>query len=259
METVRRELALGRGTRPEIVVHAGGDLRDRRAADGVAPLVAQSAGQVHIADRAIAHLLHGVLQRRRRPALRTLLHDAIVLARRGHNLFRLEDIVRARFLDVHVLAGLAGPDGHQGVPVVGRGDRDRVNRFVFEQFPKVGVNLRLLPFGFLDEGGALFQILLVDVANGRNLHVGQPAVARDVVPAAAMTSGGLGFADADKAKPYRVAGAAEGARCGAKSRCGTHQKMSSIHRIYRLMPTLSHSERRGSPENGIESVKTRHR
>ena len=36
------------------------------------------------------------------------------------------DLVAHRLLDVDVLAGLAGMDGHQGVPVVGRADDDGV-------------------------------------------------------------------------------------------------------------------------------------
>ncbi len=42
------------------------------------------------------------------------------------------DVVAARFFDVDVLARLAAPDRDQGVPVIGRGDRDRVDRLVLE-------------------------------------------------------------------------------------------------------------------------------
>src|SRR5439155_15965764 len=43
-----------------------------------------------------------------------------------------------------VLAGLAGPDRHQGVPVVGRGDRDSVEILVFQGLADVLDGLRLL-------------------------------------------------------------------------------------------------------------------
>src|SRR5262245_25930787 len=42
------------------------------------------------------------------------------------------DIMAARLLDVDMFAGLSGPDGHQGVPVIRRGDGDGVHVAVFE-------------------------------------------------------------------------------------------------------------------------------
>src|SRR5262249_49417263 len=42
----------------------------------------------------------------------------------------LADVVADGFFDVHVLAGLEGPDGGEGVPVVGRGDADDVDGLV---------------------------------------------------------------------------------------------------------------------------------
>ena len=125
-------------------------------------------------------MLHGFLHGHRGADLAALLHHAVVLARRGHNLLGLENIVRAGLFDVHVLAGLAGPDGHQGVPVIGRGDGDGVDGFVFQQLADVLVGLRLGLAELVDLRQALGDVRIVDIADRRDLHVGQLAVAADV-------------------------------------------------------------------------------
>ena len=72
-----------------------------------------------------------------RAALRAVLDDAVVLAGGLDGDAALVDVVAARLLDVDVLAGLAGPDGHQRVPVVRRGDRDGVDVLVVERLADV--------------------------------------------------------------------------------------------------------------------------
>ena len=56
----------------------------------------------------------------------------LVLLGRLDALAAFEDVVAARLLDVDVLAGLAGPDGDQRVPVVAGGDGDGVEVLVFQ-------------------------------------------------------------------------------------------------------------------------------
>ena len=69
---------------------------------------------------------------------------ALILAGRLDHLPAFEDVVRCRLLDVHVLAGLAGPDRRQRVPVVGRGERNGVDRLVVEHRAIVGLFRRPL-------------------------------------------------------------------------------------------------------------------
>ncbi len=157
-------------------MNAGGTGSDRCVADGVAPFVAEAASHVDLAEKTIAHLLHGVLQRRRGAALAALLYDAIVFARRRDNLLRLEHIVRARLLDIDVLARLAGPDGLQCVIVIGRGDRNGVDVFVFEQLAKIGVRCGALLASLLIFLQALVQDILVDIAERCDLDVVHLAV-----------------------------------------------------------------------------------
>jgi len=78
-------------------------------------------------------------------ALHAHLHDALVLAGRFDHLAPLEDVVAGGLLDVDVLAGLEGPDGPQGVPVVAGGDRNRVDLLVLEHLPEVLVDLGFAP------------------------------------------------------------------------------------------------------------------
>src|SRR5262249_39841139 len=69
---------------------------------------------------------------------------------------------RDRLLDVDVLAGGAGEHGHQGVPVVGRGDDDGVHVAVVEELAEVGV----LADAAADEGGPLVEAALMRPGEG---------------------------------------------------------------------------------------------
>ena len=135
---------------------------------------------------AFAHLLDGFAQRDGGAALAALLHHAVVLARRRDNLLRFEHIVRAGLLDVDILAGLAGPDGLQRVLVVGRGDGDGVDGFVFEQLAEVGVAAGFFLPSFSTCRTPLLQDRFVDVAEGDDLDVGHGGPSFDVVFAAAV-------------------------------------------------------------------------
>jgi hypothetical protein len=67
----------------------------------------------------------------------------VVLVGRGHHLLALPAAVVRRFFDVHVLARLAGPDGRQRVPVVGRRADDRIDRLVIQRLAEILDDLRL--------------------------------------------------------------------------------------------------------------------
>ena len=55
----------------------------------------------------------------------------------------LPHVVAHRFLDVDMLARLGRPNGDERMPVVGRGDGDRVKRAVLERLANVGETFRL--------------------------------------------------------------------------------------------------------------------
>ncbi len=116
----------------------------------------------------------------------------------------------ARLLDVDVLAGLAGEDGERRVPVVWRGDGDRVHVLVVEDLAEVLDALRRL-LGLvllLGDGveGAL-KAPVVHVTQVGDLDLGQAEAGLDVVEAAAQPdhadhqplAGGVGGAEQGRA------------------------------------------------------------
>ena len=86
----------------------------------------------------------------RAAALRAVRDDPLVLPRGLDALAPLEHVVAARLLHVDVLAGLAGPDRQQRVPVVAGGDGDRVEVLVFQGLADVLEALGLVPGRLLD-------------------------------------------------------------------------------------------------------------
>ena len=77
-----------------------------------------------------------------------------MLLRRGDHRLAFDDVVAVGLLDVHVLAGLAGMDRRQGVPVVGRADDQGVERLVVQRLAKVLDRLGRLPVALLDASDA---------------------------------------------------------------------------------------------------------
>ena len=74
--------------------------------------------------------------------LKSHLHNALVLTGRFEHLPSFPDGIRWIFLDVHVLAGLAGADGGQRMPVLRRGNDHGIDVFVIKRHLHVGNPLR---------------------------------------------------------------------------------------------------------------------
>src|SRR5205085_11814222 len=118
---------LGGRAAPDIVIDG---LRDRLRALGLADarpaFVAEAARYEGLAEVAGLDPLERFKHWCGSAPLRARLHDAIVLASRFDQPPAFQHIVRNRLLNVHVLARLTGPNADQGMPVIGRGDRDSV-------------------------------------------------------------------------------------------------------------------------------------
>src|SRR2546423_3855326 len=80
----------------------------RRVANGVAPLVTQAARIIDIANQPLAHFVHRLTHGHARPAVGSMLHDAVVFLGRGYQLAALKNVLRTGFFDVNVLACLSG-------------------------------------------------------------------------------------------------------------------------------------------------------
>jgi hypothetical protein len=67
-----------------------------------------------------------------------VLYHAAIFLRRRQKLPGLKDVMGAWLLHIDILAGLAAPDGLQGMIMVWRGDRNGVDGLVLQQLPKIG-------------------------------------------------------------------------------------------------------------------------
>ena len=194
VEAIAREGFHGSGTGPEFVIDAGGNGFLRSVADRRAPLVAERASHVDIADGAVAQMMNGFEHAGIGARLAAVLANAIVLFYGADELAAFKGVVRAGFFDVDIFAGLAGPDGHERVPVIGRGDGDGVDIFVFEQLANVDVGFRLGQAHLFDFADALAGDVFVDVADGDDFCSRDMRKAVDVIVAAAAHSAD-GYAD----------------------------------------------------------------
>ena len=106
-------------------------------ADARARLVAEALDPLDRAEVALADVVEGLVPAPVAAALGAVLDDALVLVRGLDALAAFPDLVADRLFDVDVLAGLAGPDGDERVPVVGRGGGDGVDFLVVEELADV--------------------------------------------------------------------------------------------------------------------------
>ena len=121
-------------SRPEIEVEAGrnrGGRIDQPDARTVA--VADGPCDFDVADLAALHEVERLSHAGHAAALHAHLTHASELPRPLRHHAALLHVVAAGLFHVDILARLHGPDGHQGVPVVGRGDRDGVDVLAVEQ------------------------------------------------------------------------------------------------------------------------------
>src|SRR5262245_24937999 len=156
---------LRRGAEPEVVVQlrrrvAVGHGRAGEVDAGDADLDGGDLAELAVADQlaGLAELLGGAL-------LAAGLDDAVVLAGCLDHRPPLGDGQAERLLAVDVLAGLAGVDGDQGVPVVGHGDDDGIDVLAVEQLAVVADGERGLAGLLLDAGPGLFEPGLIDLAD----------------------------------------------------------------------------------------------
>ena len=102
---------------PGVVVQPGRRLLVRRPSPARV-LVVPALDLADSPELPVVDVVLGVVGRFLRPPLRAYLHDpAVALGRSDHGPALLDGL-RCRLLNVDVLAGLAGHDRHQGVPVV---------------------------------------------------------------------------------------------------------------------------------------------
>ena len=113
-------------------------------------------------------------------ALEADLHDAAMLGGRLDHGLALANVVGQRLLAIDVKPALQGGDELQGVPVRRSGDNHRVEPLEVEQFLVQLERLRPLALQLLQFVGALFQVIAIHVAQGRDLDAahfqGRPGI-----------------------------------------------------------------------------------
>ena len=113
------------------------------------------------ADAAFANQFDRLLIMRAGSLLAPGLHDAVVLARGFDHSAALDNGQRERLFAINVLPGLTGHDRRQRVPVIGRGDDDRVDLLDLQEPPEIFVRRDL---GLAGRRGPV-QIRLINVAD----------------------------------------------------------------------------------------------
>ncbi len=185
LEAQRIERPHGRRPEENIPIHAGWHRPIGGFSDRLALLEAQSFGVVDLSDRALAQQLDGSPLVWNAAALHAHLHHAIVFARRLQHLLAFEDVVGGGLFYVHILASLAGPDGRQRVPVVGRGDGDCIDILIFIKLAQILVILWIAPVGLVHELPCALGLRCIDVAHCRHASFGNAKVLPHVRCAAA--------------------------------------------------------------------------
>ena len=61
-----------------------------------------------------------------------MLNDPIAFSRHLYRDSPLIEDLTAWFFDINILSRLAGPTRHQAMPMIGGGDRNHINIFVFQ-------------------------------------------------------------------------------------------------------------------------------
>ena len=157
-----------------------------------------------------------------------MLADTVVLLYCAHQLTAFKRIVRTRLLYVDVFAGLASPNAHKRMPMIGCGDGDCVDIFIFKQLANIDVSLGLGESELLHVADPLVQNTLVDIAECSNFRSGNFRKPMKMVVAAASYPANC---NANTIVRTQYA-SAEGERCCANGDCfpGRLKKISAIDR-----------------------------
>ena len=177
-----------RGAAPEIVINAcRHGLRPFCFANAGAPLVTKTPGRQNASQMPVVDPLHRLLDSLAGARLCSGLDNFPIVEGRRDHLFPFPNVVRNRFFDIDIPAALHTPHGGQGVPMIGRGNGNRIDIFALQQFANIGVSghccaVLRAPLDPGIEHGA------VNVAQGRQAHAGDFAPFFNVVLPAPVES-----------------------------------------------------------------------
>ncbi len=170
---------------PVVVIEAGRWSGVLPASNRTAPLDVPAFGDHHVTDDPVAQQLHGVDHHRGAAALSAVLHQCLIASGCLDQQPPLADVVRDRLLDVDVLAGIAGQDRGDRVPMIGRGDHDRIDGLVIQHPPQIGNRSVRRNLKRFSRGGSA---VVIDVADVGDFDVRCLAEQSGVVIAAASAA-----------------------------------------------------------------------
>lgn len=163
---------------------------------------------------------HGVFNMGHATALGAELDDAVVFASGLDHAAAFDDVMAGRFFGVDVLAGLAGEDCDQGVPVVGGGVDDGVDGFVVQEASEIFLGAGGFAGDFFDGLEGLGEHGVVDIAEGDDLD--------GFVAGEFVGEFGASVAEADDGDAYAVVGGGEGRFGGEGEGSGRAEESASV-------------------------------
>jgi len=148
-----------RSAQPRFIVHTAGNGTVFLVSDVIPKLHVPRLGHQDLADFPGLHIFDGPLRHRTASRLRAKLYDALVSSRGRDHETPFAKVVRCGLLHVDVLACVASENRCRSVPVIRRGNHERVDTLVVEDAAHVGDQRQPLAMVRLDG----FRSLIVDV------------------------------------------------------------------------------------------------
>ena len=148
-------------------------------------------GVHHFAEHAGADVVAGFFVVAAATRLNADLDNPVVLVGGLQHRLAFAHVVRGGFFDVDVLAGLAGEDRGDRMPVRRRAHDDGVDRFVIEQASEVSFDGRPLALKLLDAFDALIEQSGIHIADRGDLDFGKLGESVEQAAAAAAKTDAL--------------------------------------------------------------------
>jgi hypothetical protein len=160
-------------------------LRTFGFADARAAFVTEATGTDELAEVPVLEPLVSLADSGIGTDLDACLNDLVVFASCFDELPSFPNVVRNGLFDIHVFAGLNGPNRGQRMPMVWRGDADGIDVFALEQFPDIAVTLETVAL-VLAFANRLIKDVVVRVAEGNEADARNLLELLDMVFAAAI-------------------------------------------------------------------------
>src|SRR5690606_7424569 len=138
-----------RGTLPQVIVKPGRDGGRFASSDGFAVVGIPCLGKIWTADCSAMDFPDSLHHLRPRPSLVSHLDHAFIFLCRLYYQFTLFRIVTAGLFQVDMLSRFTGKNRRGRMPVVGRGNNERVEILILQRFSEIGRSFwTFLLYGF---------------------------------------------------------------------------------------------------------------